>query len=316
MTSLASTSWSLALRSALGAMESHALPVESAETVGSSDAEVAETEANPESETVRDAEAQVAETEIDSETETVSDAEAEVADAEVTMPEIARWLERAEARSPAPSPVPLPVAGEEGSPSRSRSRSWARSRSRARARLAAAARGESIYPRRREVLAPALAHAPAPSLVLTPGQRAAFMRYASRFGGGPARETLSAAVARELGLPPVGPVEVCLPEGPDERGDGFDHCCRLIRRLRGSFYIGISEAPDRRFEEHRATYDGMVVLLQAPNSRISGAMERRLIAEFRGTRCHNYGVGGERPSFGSPHYVYVVYRHDGLLRRG
>ena len=107
-------------------------------------------------------------------------------------------------------------------------------------------------------------------------------------------------------------------------------CLSLLR----SYYIGITENPHRRFREHSRSYDGMVVLYQARSSRESGALERRLIAEFAGMgerqeglaglvapqsglgnlRCRNYGRGGEHASIGSPHYTYVVWRSDGLLR--
>ena len=84
------------------------------------------------------------------------------------------------------------------------------------------------------------------------------------------------------------------------------------------FYIGITENPARREEEQlERGWDGMEVLVEAPSSRESGMLEARLIERFsRAFLCQNLGRGNERPSGGRPHYVYVVVRNSGLLRRG
>lgn len=93
---------------------------------------------------------------------------------------------------------------------------------------------------------------------------------------------------------------------------------RVYQEIRGgaSFYIGITENPTRRCEEHGAAWDRMVLLLEAPSSRISADMERMLLSTFGGRfQCCNASAGGERPSAGSPHYTYLLLRDSGLLRR-
>lgn len=86
-----------------------------------------------------------------------------------------------------------------------------------------------------------------------------------------------------------------------------------------SFYIGISENPERRFEEHLVTnglWDIQVVLVEAASSRTTACLEVSLLSEF-GKRlgCHNASGGGERPSAGSPHFLYLLVSQSGLLRR-
>ena len=85
-----------------------------------------------------------------------------------------------------------------------------------------------------------------------------------------------------------------------------------------SFHIGITENPDRREQEQLDLgWDFLEVLVEAPSSRETGALETRLIARFRGAPlCQNLGSGHERPSGGRPHYLYVAVRMSGLLRRG
>jgi hypothetical protein len=96
------------------------------------------------------------------------------------------------------------------------------------------------------------------------------------------------------------------------------HCERVIRPLStGCFYIGISGEPDVRWSEgHSRTYSAMYIIAIARNSRVTSRIERDLIARFSGNfHCVNIGAGGERASAASPHFVYVVFRSDGLLRR-
>jgi hypothetical protein len=107
----------------------------------------------------------------------------------------------------------------------------------------------------------------------------------------------------------------------------LDECMAACRRrvlsaIGGghSFYIGITEHPRRRFDEHctSAAWDRMVVLVQASSSRTTAYLERGLIAEFGGRypfQCLNRGPGGERASAGSPHYLYVLLSQLSLLRR-
>ena len=117
---------------------------------------------------------------------------------------------------------------------------------------------------------------------------------------------------------------------PDASADAFAHCRQqvsAIARVGGgrAFYIGITEDPPRRWEEHQRVYSGgMVVLIEASSSRITSDLEVRLLEVFLPrpgilsaghSLCRNMGRGGERASAGSPHYLYVVYRPDVLLRR-
>ena len=117
---------------------------------------------------------------------------------------------------------------------------------------------------------------------------------------------------------------------PDASADAFAHCRQQVSAIaRGgggrAFYIGITEDPPRRFEEHQRVYSGgMVVLIEASSSRITSDLEVRLLEVFLPrpgilsaghSLCRNMGRGGERASAGSPHYLYVVYRPDVLLRR-
>ena len=89
-----------------------------------------------------------------------------------------------------------------------------------------------------------------------------------------------------------------------------------------SFYIGISENVVNRWmgtagmTGHRRGWDGMTVLYEASTSRQTGALERQLIAHFmpHSLTCHNVGCGGERASAGSPHYLYIVWKDNALLR--
>ena len=94
---------------------------------------------------------------------------------------------------------------------------------------------------------------------------------------------------------------------------------RVEHHVRSSraFYIGITENPARRESEQLASgWDFLQVLVEAPSARETGRLERRLIERFsRAFLCQNLGRGNERPSGGRPHYVYVVVRMSGLLRR-
>ena len=125
---------------------------------------------------------------------------------------------------------------------------------------------------------------------------------------------------------------------PLDGSDAFEHACRIIAQSRRAFYIGITEDPVRRWmgcpdmRGHCWVFSKMVVVLEAPSSIETAALERRLISHFnpsadpllsriaatlRGgnVRCLNSGPGGERASSGSPHYCYVVFRADTLVRR-
>ena len=81
------------------------------------------------------------------------------------------------------------------------------------------------------------------------------------------------------------------------------------------FYIGISERPVERFQEHQSSgYTQMHVML-FPDSKASGNMEKRLISTWqKHPRCMNAGPGGLRASEGKPHFCYIVCRVPGLTR--
>ena len=60
----------------------------------------------------------------------------------------------------------------------------------------------------------------------------------------------------------------------------------------------------------------MEILIEAPSSRVKGELEHRLIGHFRPViGCTNVGPGGECRSAGCPHFLYVLVRQSGLLRR-
>ncbi len=106
--------------------------------------------------------------------------------------------------------------------------------------------------------------------------------------------------------------------GEEQMDDAFEHCNRTLGRIVRSgrqFYIGITEHHSRRWEEHQGDtpvmWAGMVTLVQAPNSRMTAQLERRLIAQFgHHTTCRNIGRGGERASQGQPHFMYCLVRHQ------
>ena len=102
----------------------------------------------------------------------------------------------------------------------------------------------------------------------------------------------------------------------------FDHCCRIINALSSTYYIGITENPERRFVEHEdegtcGSDPLMIVLFEADSSRWTVPLEKQLVAKYRHQlRCMNVSGGGERASAGSPHFLYVLYSSSPLLRRG
>jgi hypothetical protein len=86
-----------------------------------------------------------------------------------------------------------------------------------------------------------------------------------------------------------------------------------------SFYFGITENPQRRFDEHLGGgghWTSMLLLMQASSSSTTGGVERLLIDEFgQNLLCTNSARGGERASAGSPHYLYMLLGQSSLLRR-
>ena len=81
------------------------------------------------------------------------------------------------------------------------------------------------------------------------------------------------------------------------------------------FYVGISERPVERFQEHQSSgYSEMHVMLFS-DSKASGNMEKRLISTWqKHPHCMNAGPGGLRASEGKPHFCYIVFRAPGLKR--
>lgn len=75
------------------------------------------------------------------------------------------------------------------------------------------------------------------------------------------------------------------------------------------FYIGITERPIQRLQEHSASGYVQMWLYVFASSKGSGAAEQTLIKAFRGVHgCQNIGPGNERASMGQPHYLYIVWR--------
>ena len=72
------------------------------------------------------------------------------------------------------------------------------------------------------------------------------------------------------------------------------------------FYIGITERPRERFEEHSLRFSQMAVWI-FEDSRYSAAAEKSLIKGFRDCSLMlNVGNGGERRSAAKPHFLYVT----------
>jgi hypothetical protein len=101
-----------------------------------------------------------------------------------------------------------------------------------------------------------------------------------------------------------------------------DHADRRVSRIVGQrycFYIGITESPRRRWEEHAASghWQRMLVVVQAPDSSASAAIEMRLLAKWQEQLlCANASRGGERRSAGTPHFVYLLEGTTrGVVRR-
>lgn len=98
-----------------------------------------------------------------------------------------------------------------------------------------------------------------------------------------------------------------------------DHVNRLLCRISGNrFYVGITENPRRRWLDGHI-HDGwsqMLVVWAARTSQETAGLEKEVLARWRcHPGCANVGCGGERASQGSPHFLYIVTRDDGLIRR-
>jgi len=104
---------------------------------------------------------------------------------------------------------------------------------------------------------------------------------------------------------------------PTRHEDPFRHCMNFLGRIKGvAYYIGITESPPLRWESHSHKYDLMYLVWVAQSSRETAALEKQLLdrVAFRSLSCENRSYGGERPSAGSPHFVYVCTRESGLMR--
>lgn len=108
---------------------------------------------------------------------------------------------------------------------------------------------------------------------------------------------------------------------PPDEAAWTGHCVRNLTWISKNryFYIGITDNPADRWARHVCSGFGwstMDVMVIASSSRLTAALERALIHRFRSPlRCANVGGGGECASYGSPHFLYVVYRSDSLMRR-
>lgn len=81
------------------------------------------------------------------------------------------------------------------------------------------------------------------------------------------------------------------------------------------FYVGISERPVERFQEHQSSGYSEMHVMVFPDSQASGNMEKSLITTWQQhPHCMNAGPGGLRASAGKPHFCYIVFRTPGLKR--
>jgi hypothetical protein len=108
---------------------------------------------------------------------------------------------------------------------------------------------------------------------------------------------------------------------PRDLAEYSEHCVSEIRPIARSryFYLGITDNPAHRWQQHSysgAGYCAMYVLAVSESSRTTAQLERQMIARFRDPlMCGNIGAGGECSSYGSPHFFYMVFRSDALMRR-
>ena len=116
-------------------------------------------------------------------------------------------------------------------------------------------------------------------------------------------------------------VHVFCMHGAMDSDRAYEHARARVRAVANAgraFYLGITENPDRRFGEHLGTNPGwayMTVLLQAPSSRHTAALEMRLLVTYGPSlQCLNKSSGGERASCGTPHYLYMLVADNGLIR--
>ena len=108
---------------------------------------------------------------------------------------------------------------------------------------------------------------------------------------------------------------------PQDLAEYRQHCEPEIRAIASCryFYLGITDNPAHRWQQHTRSGSGfstMFVLAVAETSRSTGQLEQHCIARFRNPfMCGNIGAGAECSSYGSPHFFYIVFRSDALMRR-
>lgn len=91
------------------------------------------------------------------------------------------------------------------------------------------------------------------------------------------------------------------------------HADRFIRGIterRHGFYVGITRDTDARWDRHHSKdshWSHMTTLVEALNSEATSAVEMQILAKWGSDPyCCNRSSGGESPTPGSPHYVYVL----------
>ena len=113
--------------------------------------------------------------------------------------------------------------------------------------------------------------------------------------------------------------------GEEHMTEAAEHCNKALDSIVRSgrqFYIGITENHSRRWEEHQEAAPGMwahmITLIEAPNSRLTSQLERRLITQWgHHWNCRNVARGGDWAPQGQPQYVYCLNGEShGLIRRG
>jgi hypothetical protein len=91
---------------------------------------------------------------------------------------------------------------------------------------------------------------------------------------------------------------------------GTDHPADYIAKkfqMNQAVYIGITERPVDRFEEHNGNGYSQMALWIFASSIDSASLEKQLIAKFKSNQLlRNIGQGGERASEAQPHFLYVV----------
>ncbi len=133
---------------------------------------------------------------------------------------------------------------------------------------------------------------------------------------GPVRAAAEGEVAKalEMGRWDYPPISFCLPCITEASDAKMLLYWKSLSRCGQSVYVGITEEPTRRLQEHvanppRGRMPGrMRIVRVALTSRTTGPWEVYAIKLVRqwGMRCLNIGGGNERASSGVPHYGYIL----------